>query len=89
MSERVGNAKQVVYRYNGDPKSEETEPDLYGGGAVPEKDAVLKRKGKSWTVVKVDIETSGKNIPIYRIYLTDKFQGEPAHKEKGVRRKVS
>jgi hypothetical protein len=73
MSDRAGIAKQIVYRYNGDPKSEEVDQDLYGGAAVPERDAVVERKGKSWRVVKVDIETSGKNIPVYRIYLTDRF----------------
>jgi len=73
MSERTRIPKQIVYRYNGDPKSEEVDQDLYGGPAVPEKDAVVDRKGKSWRVAKVDIETSGKNIPVYRIYLTDRF----------------
>lgn len=40
-------SKQLVYRYEGDPKSEETEEDLEGDAAVPSKDAVIARKGNA------------------------------------------
>lgn len=67
-------SKQLVYRYEGDPKSEETEEDLEGDAAVPSKDAVIARKGKRWRVVAVNKEqllARPPAIPVYRIFLTE------------------
>lgn len=67
-------SKQIVYRYNGDPKSEELEDDLDGEILVPQRDQIIIRNEKNWKVVKVDIETTvagPKTIPIVYIYLTD------------------
>lgn len=70
------DAKQFVYRYNGDEKTEEIEQDLNGETVVPEKDQIIQRKGKSWKVVHVNMETTLSRsgpIPIVRVYVIDPF----------------
>ena len=64
-------AKTIVYRYNGDAKSDEEEFDLSGGFAVPERHALFIRHGKLWKTVRVrrEIVSSGR-IPIVRVFLT-------------------
>ena len=63
-------AKTIVYRYNGDAKSDEEEFDLSGAFAVPERHALFIRHGKLWKTVRVtrDIVSSGEN-PIVRVFL--------------------
>jgi hypothetical protein len=66
------DAKQFVYRYNGDVKSEEVEQDLDGEGAIPVKDQIIQRNGKSWRVIHVTTEVStrkGGPIPVIRVFL--------------------
>jgi len=69
------NAKQVVYRYNGDPTSEEVEMDVDGNVPVPNRDTFLLRKGKRWKVVHVTEESvlSKGAVPVLRIFLTDRL----------------
>jgi len=64
--------KTIVYRYNGDAKSDEEEFDLYGGFAVPERRALIMRHGKLWKTVRVtrEIESSGQK-PIVRVFLEE------------------
>jgi hypothetical protein len=69
----MAGSRQFVYRYEGDPKSEETEQDLLGLIPVPEKDDVIERNGKKWKVVAVNTEQLLSNppaIPVHRIFLT-------------------
>ena len=75
-------ANQFVYRYNGDPSSEETESDLLGVVPVPVKGDVLNRRGKTWTVVKVDttqtISSSDPlshsvSVPVHHVFLSDQL----------------
>jgi hypothetical protein len=68
----VKEPKQIVYRYNRDTKSEETEQDLDGDVQIPSKDAVITRKEKSWKVVHIfkELSTNTNAIPIYRLFLT-------------------
>ena len=66
-------SKQIVYRYNGDPKSDEVEHDLDGEVIVPQRDQIVIRNGKHWRVVQVNIETTvsaPRAIPIVHIFLT-------------------
>ena len=68
-------AKQIVFRYNGDPATEEIDLDMDGEKSVPEKGSVIERKGKRWRVVQVNTETSAGEpfqAPIHRVFLTDK-----------------
>jgi hypothetical protein len=74
----VGNVegKQIVYRYNGNPKSEETEVDQHGQMEMPAKGSIIRRKGSSWKVVEVLTEpsvTHPNELRIHRIFLTDNF----------------
>ena len=65
--------RQFVYRYEGDPKSEEEVADLDGEIQIPKKDDVIERSGKNWKVVHVNTEQLLSNppaIPVYRVFLT-------------------
>jgi hypothetical protein len=64
--------KQIVYRYEGDPKSEETVVDLDDEIEIPQKDGVIEQNGKRWKVAKVNKEqlyTHPPALPVYRVYL--------------------
>jgi hypothetical protein len=68
------DAKQFVYRYNGDVKSEEVEQDLDGEIVVPQKDQVIVRNGKRLKIVHVNIQSSLSKsgpIPVVRVFLTE------------------
>jgi hypothetical protein len=74
----VGNvkpAKQIVFRYNGDPTTEEIDLDMDGDKSVPEQGSVIERRGERWKVVQVITEASVSEpfrAPIHRVFLTDK-----------------
>ena len=68
-------AKQIVFRYNGDPTTEESDLDMDGDKSVPEPGTLIERRGERWKVVRVNIETSAEEpfaVPIYRVFLTNK-----------------
>jgi hypothetical protein len=67
-------AEKMIYRYNGDPHSEETETDLDGVVAVPQFGEIISRKGKDWKMVHVlqhEIVAGPNQMPILWIFLTD------------------
>jgi hypothetical protein len=65
-------ARTIVYRYNGDAKSDEAEIDLNGEFAVPERNALIIRHGKLWKTVRLKRESgSAGRIPIVRVFLTE------------------
>jgi hypothetical protein len=69
-------AKQIVFRYNGDPTTEEIDLDMDGDKSVPEQDSFVERKGERWKVVQVNVETNVTEpfeVPIHRVFLTNKF----------------
>jgi hypothetical protein len=80
----MGTPKQIVFRYNGDPATEEHVADLEGEETIPARGihlfksgqgAVVERKGKHWKVVAVNKEetvTTPKAISVYRVYLSDR-----------------
>jgi hypothetical protein len=51
-------AKQIVFRYNGDPTTEESDLDMDGDKSVPEQGSFIDRRGERWKVVEVNVETS-------------------------------
>jgi hypothetical protein len=53
----MNSAKQIVYRYNGDPNSQEFGDDLLGQTRVPDLGTTIERNGELWKVVKGDVET--------------------------------
>jgi hypothetical protein len=72
----VKPAKQIVFRYNGDPTTEEIDLDMDGDKSVPEQGSVVERKGERWKVVQVNVETSISEpfaARIHRVFLTNKL----------------
>jgi hypothetical protein len=70
----MGSAKQIVFRYNGDPATEEIDLDMDGEKSVPEQGSFIARKGERWKVVQVKVETSVTEpfeVPIHRVFLTN------------------
>lgn len=68
------DAKKIVYRYNGEEKSEEVEVDFNDDILLPQTGGIMMRHGKQWKAVKRDIESSGVGeMKVIRLYLTDKF----------------
>jgi hypothetical protein len=70
----VKPAKQIVFRYNGDPTTEEIDLDMDGDKAVPVQGSVIERRGERWKVDQVLTEVSVSEpfqAPIHRVFLTD------------------
>jgi hypothetical protein len=68
-------AKQIVFRSNGDPTTEESDLDMDGDKSVPEPGSFVDRRGERWKVAQVSMETSMAEpfaVPIYRASLTNK-----------------
>ena len=68
--------KQVVYRCNGDAKTDEVEVDRDGEISVPNQGDVLVRKGKNWKVAAIMTEmsvTDPQQYPVVRVFLGDNF----------------
>jgi hypothetical protein len=69
-------AKQIVFRYNDDPTTEENDLDMDGDKSVPEPGSFIDRRGERWKVVEVNVETSAEEpfaVPIYRVFLTNEL----------------
>lgn len=67
-------SKHIVYRYNGDPKSEEVFTDLGGELPLYSVGEVIVRNGKQWKVAAINDEITvagAQAIPIHRVFLTD------------------
>ncbi len=70
------SAKQIVFRYNGDPTTDESDLDMDGDKSVPEPGSFVERRGERWKVAQVSMETSMAEpfaAPIYRVSLTNKL----------------
>jgi hypothetical protein len=70
----VKPAKQIVFRYNGDPTTEEIDVDMDGDKSVPEQGSFIERKGERWKVVQVNVESSVSEpfqASIHRVFLTN------------------
>ena len=68
--------KQIVFRYNGDPTTEEIDLDMDGDKSVPEQGSIIERKGERWKVVQINVEknvTEPFEVPIHRVFLTNKL----------------
>jgi len=72
----MGAAKQIVFRYNADPTTDESDLDMDGDKSVPEPGSFVDRRGERWKVAQVSMETSMAEpfaVPIYRVSLTNKL----------------
>jgi hypothetical protein len=68
------NARQFVYRYAGDAKTDEVIQDLDGQIPVPGNWDFIMRRGKKWKAIKVISEQLQSNppaIPVHRVFLTN------------------
>jgi hypothetical protein len=74
---KLCRGKQIVYRYNGDPKHDETVSDILGSMPFRRVGEILKKNGKEWRVNVVrddfNMASSRTAIPIHRVFLTDNF----------------
>jgi hypothetical protein len=69
-------AKQIVFQYNGDPTTEESDLDMDGDKSVPEPGSFIDRRGERWKVAQVSMETRMAEpfaVPIYRVSLTNEL----------------
>ncbi len=65
--------KQIIYRYNGDAKTEEVEDDFHGDTWHKDGDRIT-RNGKKWKVVAINDETTAAGpmmVPVHRVFLKD------------------
>jgi hypothetical protein len=70
------SAKQIVFRYNGDPTTEEIDLDMDGDKSVPKQGSLIDRRGERWKVVQVNVErsvTEPFEVPIHRVFLSNKL----------------
>ena len=76
-AEKQVRGKQIVYRYNGDPRHDETVSDMLGSMPFRRVGEIIKKNGKEWrvNVVRDDFNMafSRTSIPIHRVFLTDTF----------------
>jgi len=69
-------AKQIVFRYNDDPTTEEIDLDMDGDKSTPERGSFIERKGARWKVLRVNVETNAAEpfeVPVHRVFLTNEF----------------
>lgn len=66
----MGSARYFVYRYDGNPDTDEVVFDRFGDSPIPKQNSVIERKGTKWKVVSVLVEgTTPSSVPIFRVFL--------------------
>ena len=69
--------KQTIYRYNGNPGSDEVVSDRTGRMPLRWVGEMLRRNGKEWLVAAIrydlDMVGSARAVAIHRVFLTDNF----------------
>jgi len=74
---KFAGGKQIIYRFNGDPKYDETVSDRAGILPFRNVGELLIRNGKQWkvAVMRIDLNVSASRaaVPIHHVFLTDKF----------------
>jgi hypothetical protein len=77
LAGKQSRGKQIVYRYNGDPRHDEVLSDRTGEMPFNWVGETLRRNGKKWRVAVInndfDMTASARAVPIHRVFLTDKF----------------
>ena len=71
---RTSQIQHVIYRYNGDPNTEDKVKNPAPKVFLPRPGAVIERRGKQWKVVATNedfVIEEQKAIPILRIFLSD------------------
>ena len=65
-------ARYFVYRYDGNPGTDEVGFDPNGETQIPKQGDVMNRKGSGWKISSVLVETTATNsgeVPIFRVFL--------------------
>lgn len=65
-------ARSIVYRYNGNPSSDQVELDAHDAVRIPEEGELIERENLQWRVQRVEWEHAGtgpKAVPVVRLYL--------------------
>ena len=65
--------KQIIYRYNGDPSTEQTISDRAGAMLTPSVGAIVNRNGEEWCVVSIhhDLDLKGPMaVPTHHVFRT-------------------
>lgn len=70
---KAKSPKQFVYRYNGDPDSEESLMDAQGSILIPKAAETVIRKGKEWKVAYAGVQRPRGHMPVVSVFLVDKF----------------
>jgi hypothetical protein len=74
---KLSHSKQIIYRFNGDPKYDEAVSDSAGTLPFRTVGEILMRNGKEWrvTIVRDDFNMSASRtaIPIHHVFLTDQL----------------
>lgn len=68
------DAKQIVYRYNGDPADEDVIQDLLGELPRHQVGEIIERDGEKWRVVHVGEEftvAGPRQVPVHRVFLSN------------------
>jgi hypothetical protein len=71
---------EIVFRYNGDPNSDEMELHTNPELALPPAESVIGRNGRSWKVSKVEVippTSEMTRIPLYRVCVTEIQPDQP------------
>ena len=66
----MGFGRYFVYRYDGNPDTDEVEFDRYGEMPVPKQNSVVERKAVMWRVAFVQVELVSTSSPIFRVFLS-------------------
>jgi hypothetical protein len=73
----ANHAKQIVFRYNGDPATDETDLDMDGDKSVPAQGSSDERKVERWKVQEVKIQTDPAEpfeVPVHRVFLSNEVR---------------
>jgi hypothetical protein len=77
MPAKLCSGKQIIYRFNGDPKYDQTVFDRAGSLPFRRVGDIVTRKGKTWRVANVRDEfnmvASRIAVPVHYVFLTDNF----------------
>jgi hypothetical protein len=74
---KLSHGKQMIYRFNGDPKYDETVSDTDGVLPLRRVGEIVRNSGKNWrvTIVRDDFNmlASRTAVQIHHVFLTDKI----------------
>jgi hypothetical protein len=74
---KLSSGKQIIYRFNGDPKYDETISDTDGILPLRRVGEIIRSSGKDWRVAIVrddfNMLASRTAIKIHHVFLTDKL----------------